>query len=650
MESVLVLIPLALLIGATVNGACALARTRGARLPDGLVSLVACLAPAVAFGASLWLFGDLDSHPESRVSTVVFDWFGAGNIDLPFKLAADHLTAVMMLVVTGIGTLIHIYSTGYMKGDPGYARFFACLNLFTFFMSILVLGGNMPVLFMGWEGVGLCSYLLIGFWWTDSDKAAAGMKAFVVNRIGDAGFLLGMFVLWTTLGTLDFTEMADPTNVDKLTGTTGFFGATVATLAGILLFVGATGKSAQMPLYVWLPDAMAGPTPVSALIHAATMVTAGVYMIARMSFVYGLSPVAQGLVVLVAGFTCLFAGVMAMTQFDIKKVLAYSTISQIGYMMIGVGTGFIGAGIFHVVTHAFFKASLFLGAGTVINQCHHEQDMRKMGGLARRMPWTCLTMVVAAAAMAGIPPLSGFFSKDEVLWRAFSSGTLPGKMAWLFGMLCAGCTGFYMFRLVFMTFAGTYRGHHPPKEAPAVMTVPQGLLAVGAVFVGFLGVPHILGGHDQFGTYVNAVVPAFAMPEAHHGSGSEMAVEWALMIWSVLFGVSGICTAWWLYIRRPDLPGRIVARIPRLYARVNDKFRVDEFYVRTVVDPTRRAAQRFWSDRVDQGVIEGIINGLGRFARGLGGWLSRGQAGLIRAYVAMMVVGVLVFLLTMLGS
>jgi NADH-quinone oxidoreductase subunit L len=653
MEAALVLIPVLLLAGAAVNAAVSVARARGVRVDDRLVSASGVLAPVLAFLASVRVVGDVDHTPDRYLSVRLFDWFGAGGLDAGFKLSADHLTCVMLLVVTGVGSVIHIYSLGYMKGDPGYARYFACLNLFTFFMSLLVLAGDLLVLFVGWEGVGLCSYLLIGFWWTDEVKAAAGMKAFVVNRIGDAGFLLGMLLLWSTAGTLDFRAlqafMGTEAGREAMLGASGIFGVTVATLAGCLLFLGATGKSAQIPLYVWLPDAMAGPTPVSALIHAATMVTAGVYMVARMNFLYALSPFGQGVICVVAGLTCLLAALMAMTQHDIKKVLAYSTISQIGYMMIGVGTGFVGAGMFHVVTHAFFKGALFLGAGSIITMCHHEQDLRHMGGLGRKMPWTCAAMTVSAAAMAGIPPLSGFFSKDEVLWRAFSADTLPATLSWIFGFLAAGCTGFYMFRLIFLAFAGSYRGHAHPAEAPLSMTLTQGALAAGAMVIGFLGVPHLLGGHDFFGHYVSAVVPAWAAPkEAAHPAGG-LAVEWSLMVWSVMVGVAGISAAWWFYIRRKDLPEKLRARFGRAHHLVHGKFFVDEAYMSGIVSPVESAAESFFHRKVDLGLIDGLINGLGRLFRSLGSALSRVQGGFVRSYVAVMVAGLLLLLLTLLS-
>ncbi len=651
MGTALSLIPLALLAGAALNGFFSLWSAKGRSVSRTLVHVVACAAPLFAFAMAIQVWRGL-GEAGGRITTQWFEWIAVGDLRIGLDLTADPLTCVMLLVITGIGSLIHIYSTAYMHEEEGFARYFSALNLFTFFMTILVLGKNLAVLFVGWEGVGLCSYLLIGYWWKDSEKATAGMKAFVVNRVGDFGFLIALFLLWRTAGTLDFAGIqayaTSEAGRSTLLGPSGILGASVATLIGLLLFWGATGKSAQIPLYVWLPDAMAGPTPVSALIHAATMVTAGVYMVARLNFLYALSPVAQGTIMVVAGVTSLFAGVMALAQTDIKKVLAYSTISQIGYMMLGVGTGYVAAGMFHVVTHAFFKAALFLGSGSVIHACHHEQDMRHMGGLRKKMPWTCAAMTLSAAAMAGVPPLSGFFSKDEILWRAFSHGTMAGKIGWLCGFLGALLTAFYMFRLIFMTFGGSYRGHAHPHEVPKPMWMTQGTLALGSAIVGFLGVPHILGGHDIFGHYLAPIIPDFAQPNAAHGEHA-IAVEWSLMAWSVVMGLAGISAAWWAYVKKPELPGRITAKIPKLHALVRDKFRVDEAYTATVVRPTESLARQVVLRGVDQGLIEGIVNGLGSVARLLGRVLSFGQTGLLRGYVGIMILGALLLLLSVLG-
>jgi NADH-quinone oxidoreductase subunit L len=644
------LIPLALLAGAALNGLLSLLSVRGRRILEPLVALIAIAAPVSALAAALHVFGDVSHLPSGRIEVELFDWIAAGSVNIDMKLVADNLTCVMLLVITGIGSLIHIYATAYMHGDEAYPRFFACLNLFTFFMTMLVLGSSLPVLFLGWEGVGLCSYLLIGFWWKDAKNSAAGMKAFVVNRIGDAGFLLGMFLLWQTAGTLEFDGLrrfAEGAGAAAAFGAdSGVFGASVATLACLLLFVGATGKSAQIPLFVWLPDAMAGPTPVSALIHAATMVTAGVYLVARLAFLFSFSATALATVMVIGGATCFFAGLMAVRQNDIKKVLAYSTISQIGYMMIGVGTGWPNVGMFHVVTHAFFKAALFLGAGSVIHACHHEQDMRHMGGLIKKMPLTAIAMTLAAAAMAGVPPLAGFFSKDEVLWRAFATGTDAGMFAWVCGMLGAACTGFYMFRLIFMTFGGSYRGHAHPHEVPGRMWATQGLLALGSVGIGFLAVPHILGGHDLFGSYVNQVLPLWAQPAPAHG---EAATEWLLMGTSTALGLLGIAAAWLCYIRNPRLPDACARTFPRTAKVLEGKFFVDEAYDAGVVRPLEKASQGFFHKLLDRGLIDGLVNGTAALAQGMGSVLRHGQTGLVRTGIGLMLAAVAALLLLLLG-
>jgi NADH-quinone oxidoreductase subunit L len=493
MDSPLVLVPLFLLAGALFQALLSFRSAHGPGPNEKTLGLAATVAPVLSFLTTCGLLTKLESR--GTLEQTLWTWIKSGSVDVELTLRMDRLTAVMLLVITGVGALIHLYSTAYLKGEPGYARYFACLNLFTFFMTLLVLGGDLLTLFIGWEGVGLCSYLLIGFWWKDEEKAAAGMKAFVVNRVGDAFFLLGGFLLWRAAGTLDLAKIhalvQTPEFAEKLLAPAGLLGFSLVTLICLCLFMGATGKSAQVPLYVWLPDAMAGPTPVSALIHAATMVTAGVYLIARLNGLFALSPAAQSVIMVVAGVTCILAAGMALVQTDIKKVLAYSTVSQLGYMFVGVGSGAIAAGMFHVVTHAFFKACLFLGAGSVIHALHHEQDLRKMGGLRRKLPVTFLTMLVAAAAMAGVPPLSGFFSKDEILWKAFEHKG-AGLFAWALGTVSAACTAFYAFRLIFMTFFGRYRGRDGVHDAPKAAHAPA---AAGAHGHG----AHAHGAHSHSG-------------------------------------------------------------------------------------------------------------------------------------------------------
>jgi NADH-quinone oxidoreductase subunit L len=665
---------------------------RGCR--KGVVSLVSCGAVLASAVIAWMLAADLWGIAEPERRRIVADlgpWIfvpgledGALSVLVRHRLVVDPLTAVMILVVSNIGFLIHLYSTGYMAEERRYARYFAFLNLFTGFMLILVMASNLLLMFVGWEGVGLCSYLLIGFWFEKKENAAAGMKAFIVNRVGDFGFTVGVLTLFVALGntgvwTLEFADLREHAGALS-TGT--------ATLVGILLFVGATGKSAQIPLYVWLPDAMAGPTPVSALIHAATMVTAGVYMVARMGFLYAMAPAALAVVASVGALTALFAGTIGIAQNDIKKVLAYSTVSQLGFMFLGVGVGAFAAGIFHLFTHAFFKACLFLGSGSVIHGMGGEQDIRKMGGLKKKMPWTFWTFLLASLAIAGVPPLAGFFSKDEILWRAFSSGVLPGWLAvccWGMGAVAAACTAFYMTRLVVKTFLappawahggpgaghghgqdhGHGHGHGEPHECPWSMRIALVALAAGSVFVGFLGVPHVL--HvlhvptDLFGRWLEPVVQAPV--EAHdwrHGPG----LEYSLMGASVLIALGGIGAALVLYGKKGGAPARAFAeRHPGLYRLVLDKYRVDEAYDRAVVQPLLALNEQ--AGRFDNGVIDGAVNGTaqagaalsngtgafdnevvdgavnasGRATQALGRQVRRIQTGNIRQYLTAAVVG-----------
>ena len=649
MQALVASIPLVLLAGATALGGIALARTRGFRISDRTVSLLGCLAPTIGFVLSLVLFSRLGDEP---VRVEGWQWMAAGNFSVDVSLAVDHLNMVLLLVITGIGSLIHGYSTGYMKGDPAYARYFCYLNLFMFFMLVLVTAENLPLLFVGWEGVGLSSYLLIGFWWKDLTNARAGMKAFLVNRIGDAGFVLGMLLVYKTAGTLSFEGLAQfvADHPDAFLKGTGVFGITLATASGLLMFLGATGKSAQVPLYVWLPDAMAGPTPVSALIHAATMVTAGVYLLARLDFLFAMSHTVVVTVSMVGALTAVFAATIAVTQTDIKKVLAYSTISQLGYMFVAVGLGAVSVAIFHLVTHAFFKACLFLGSGSVIHAMSGGQDMTKMGGLRRRMPVTFLTMSVAALAMTGIPPLAGFFSKDEILWRAFSSDVGTGWFLWVLGVLAAFCTAFYMGRLIILTFFGRCRADEETKahihESPRSMTSVLVILAVGSAFVGLLGVPHFLGGHNLFGHYVDVSVTTAT--EVVH-DGGKVAVEFALAFFSVLIAVVGLFLAWRFYVKDPETPARLAKRHEGLYELVRDKYRVDEFYDDTVVKPIERVAQDTLFQRIDRSIIDRTVNRVGSFFRGLGGWVAASQTGSVRLYVAVMIGGVLLVMLTLLS-
>jgi NADH-quinone oxidoreductase subunit L len=595
----------------------------GRRLPIAAVS-VACvgsvfLSMCFAFGA-IW---QLLSRPvaERVVSYNLFDWVpagvmhtNAGNVmrfNVPWGVLMDPLTAVMLLVVTGVGFLIHVYSVGYMGHEGGYYRFFGYLNLFMFSMLVLVTANNLLLLFVGWEGVGLCSYLLIGFYFLRKSAADAGKKAFIVNRIGDAGFILGLFLMLGTLGTIQFTELGPAIAAGHFE-----MGDASLTAIALLLFVGATGKSAQLPLYVWLPDAMEGPTPVSALIHAATMVTAGVYMIARTNAVFSMAPKALAVVAVIGCATSIFAATMGLVQNDIKRVLAYSTVSQLGYMFLACGVGAFTAGVFHLMTHAFFKALLFLGSGSVIHSLSGEQDMRKMGALWAKIPKTAWTFLIASVAIAGIPPLAGFVSKDAILGHAFEYN----KLLWLLGFITAGMTAFYMFRLVNMTFFGKSRVHHDVEhhihESPGSMTVPLMILAVLSVIGGWVGWPTSLGGSDHFSKFLEPVMAkhAEAGAEAATEAASGNSMEYLLMLLSVAIACGGIWLAYRWYIQRPEVPGKIAAASPFLYRLLYNKYYVDQIYDAMFVNRMKDLALTLG------GFDVGVINGLGVDGTG---WLTR---------------------------
>ncbi len=604
------------------------------------IHYVACLAPFGSFLISLVALKRLlDLPPELRLlKDTVTTWIASGDFTAQLSFSIDPLSSVMTLVVTGVGFLIHVYSIGYMHGDRGYGRYFAYLNLFMAMMLVLVTGDNLLLLFLGWEGVGLCSYLLIGFWYEDPEKAYAGIKAFVVNRIGDFGFLIGLLLLFWSLGqqgvwTIDFTDIARHVHL---------LSPGVITAVCLLLFMGAMGKSAQFPLYVWLPDAMAGPTPVSALIHAATMVTAGVYMVARMNFLFSASSFAMHWVAWFGAFTALMAATIGICQNDIKKVLAYSTVSQLGYMFVGVGVGAYAAGIFHLMTHAFFKALLFLGAGSVMHAMGGETDIQKMGGLRKKMPATFWTFMIATLAICGIPPLSGFFSKDEILWKAFSS-SVGSLWLWLTLWIGAAVTSFYMFRLVFLTFFGKARDEHlaaHAHESPRVMTIPLILLAVGAAIAGFLGVPESWGlGHNLFERFLEPVVGGHGGTEA---AVHAHALEFLLMGLSIGVAGLGLLGAFVLYSARRDLPVRIAKRLPRLYRIVLNKYYVDELYDLLFVRPIRRASERILWKVVDVFVIDdGLVNGSARVIAAAGGILRRMHTGDLQGYAFAMTLGIL---------
>ena len=610
----LTLIALAPLAGFLLNGLL------GQRLGKTFVSVVGCALPLAAFALTLAAVVELESRGAPIVE-VVYTWAVIGGVEFEIAFYFDRLTAVMALVVTGVGSLIHIYSTGYMHEDRSYARYFAYLNLFLFFMLVLVLGRSLLVKFVGWEGVGLASYLLIGFWFQDEDKAAAGKKAFIVNRIGDAGFLLGMFLLYTLTGTLDVDRInaafAEPTPQMLA----------LASTAGVLLFIGACGKSAQIPLHVWLPDAMAGPTPVSALIHAATMVTAGVYLVARLSGLYDSAPAASAVVAGVGVATALLAATIAVVQTDIKKVLAYSTVSQLGLMFVAAGVGAYAVAIFHVVTHAFFKACLFLGAGSVIHALSGEQDVRKMGGLARRIPITFVTFAVATAAIAGIPPLAGFYSKDAILWYSFASSAGGSTVLWALASATELLTSFYMFRLLWLTFFGRSRMsaevEHHVHESPLSMTGVLAPLALLSAIGGFIAVPQFLGAQWPLPAILEARAPFY----------------WPLIGLAVAIGFGGLALAAFFYAGDGARAARVQERFGALHRLLSAKYYVDEFYERTLHQPLLWLSDRVFLGLGDRRLLDGSLDGLAAFAVRVAGQLGRIQTGNLQLYLLLAMIG-----------
>jgi NADH-quinone oxidoreductase subunit L len=643
------------LLGFVLNAALAFVRPGAKRA----VSVIGVGVLVAAFAVGLALFAGLaGAHAEEPLVVTYWSWIPAGNLKLDFALQLDQLSAMMLLVVTGVGSLIHLFSVGYMREDPGYARYFAYLNLFVFFMLVLVLGASFPLMFVGWEGVGLCSYLLIGFWFTEKVNADAGRKAFIVNRIGDAGFLIAMFLLYRQLGALDFVEVfrAAP-NVLAL-------GGGAVTAITLFLFLGCTGKSAQIPLFTWLPDAMQGPTPVSALIHAATMVTAGVYLVARCNVLFALAPLSSSVVAGVGVLTALFAATIALKQWDIKRVLAYSTISQLGYMFLGVGTGAYAAGIFHLTTHAFFKALLFLGSGSVIHAMHHAlhkahshedaQDMRNMGGLKAAMPWTFALMWVATLAIAGIPPFSGFFSKDEILAAAFArggagAGDTVWYLYWVMGLVAALLTAFYMTRLMLYTFHGPNRTGDAARphlhEAPWIMTGPLVALGVLSVLGGLINWPALFGGGAWLHHWLEPVTAGATALLPHHELSH--AVEWVLVGVAVALGGAGVYGAFRLLNPARMKPAR--EAVPEAgFAKVLwRKWYVDEIYDAAVVRPLMWVSRNIFWKTVDQGLIDGVgVNGSARVARVLGWIGSRLQTGQVGAYVVIFVLGAALVLYT----
>jgi len=690
----LLLIPLLPFAGFLFNA------TLGRRLAKSISGGVACLAIVAAFLISLMaVLGLQNAAGPHALRQVVFTWLPSGDLQIPFELYLDPLSSLMILVITGIGSLIHIYSTGYMhdESDSEFARYFSYLNLFASFMLVLVLGANMPVMFIGWEGVGLCSYLLIGFWFTKKSAADAGKKAFIVNRIGDFGFVLAMLLLFTTFTTLDFQQLAVAVSSHAIE-TTSWGVITVATM---LLFLGATGKSAQIPLYVWLPDAMEGPTPVSALIHAATMVTAGVYMIGRNAVLFTHAPHTLAVVAGIGVATALMAGTIGLVQNDIKRVLAYSTVSQLGYMFLAMGVGAYAAGIFHLYTHAFFKALLFLGSGSVIHALSGEQDLRNMGGLKKYLPITYWTFMIGALAIAGVPLLSGFFSKDEILFRTFSGGH---TLLWAIGIATSLLTATYMFRLVIMAFHGERRhdapaapahpeeeepaahghghaapaahghghggGHGTPHEAPWSMAVPLIILAIGSVVAGYVGVPHALKGNNAIESFLEpsfeaspsvpsrtasaagGALQTVAVQEPRteppggesHAPAADEATELTLMGISVGIAFAGIGIAFFFWQRNRQMADSLANQFGGLYRLLLNKYYVDELYDAAIVQPIKLLSTGALWKGVDAGLIDGTVNGVGSLVRVGSNRLRRVQTGSVRTYAASLFLGVALIL------
>jgi NADH-quinone oxidoreductase subunit L len=635
MSQLALLIPLFPLIGVIVNTLFA------RRWKEWVVGWFGSAMVGASLVLSVATYITLLGMQESarQFQQVLFDWIRIGTFHAPATLLVDQLSCVMILVVSGVSFLIHIYSIGYMRGDPGFRRYFVFLNLFVFFMLLLVLGNNFVLMFIGWEGVGLCSYLLIGFWYTDEAKATAGKKAFIVNRIGDFGFLLGIFLIWNVFGTVQFHEI-----IPRMVSFP--IGSTTVTAICLLLFLGAIGKSAQFPLYVWLPDAMAGPTPVSALIHAATMVTAGVYMVARANFFYSMAPVALEVVAIIGAGTAVFAATIGLVQNDIKKVLAYSTVSQLGYMFLACGVAAYATAIFHLMTHAFFKSLLFLGSGSVIHSMSGEQDIRQMGALKGKMPTTYWTFLVATLAISGIPGFSGFFSKDEILWKTFQT---QHYTLWILGVVGAFFTAFYMFRLLYLTFHGKFRGsktqEHHLHESPLVMTVPLIILAMLALIGGYIGLPPALGGTNAFEQWLHPVfkqtTEAHAiLGEVYHEAG---AMEYLVMLVSVVVALLGIWLAYSGYLRQAAWPGRLSKGV--IYNTVLNKYYVDQIYDTLLSQPIVKVSEGM-AQGFDLGVIDGLVNGVAAFFGWVAGGLRRVQTGFVQNYALFTALGILLILVS----
>ena len=660
------IIPLLPLAGAAINGLL------GKRFSKTLVNTIALGSTALAFAYALWVAAQFSGMPASHIPYVEThsSWITTGDFSVNYGFYLDQLSLVMLLIVTGVGFLIHIFSVGYMEHEGGYYRYFAYLNIFMFFMLMLILADNYLQMFVGWEGVGLASYLLIGFWFLKKSAADAGKKAFITNRVGDFGFLIALFLLIKHFGTLQYDGVFKAVSAYPVETTTGLLSA-----IGLLMLFGATGKSAQIPLYVWLPDAMEGPTPVSALIHAATMVTAGVYMVARSHAIFDRGPNALLAVAVIGTLTAIFAASIGMAQQDIKKVLAYSTVSQLGYMFMGCGVAAYGAGIFHLMTHAFFKGLLFLCSGAIIHGLGGEQDMRRMGGLRKFMPYTFWCMTIATFTIAGFPPLAAFFSKDEILWKTWASGN---RVLWLIGVIAAGMSSFYMFRLWFLTFFGEYRGpgpetgshgqdadtqhvghsgavhgakgahaaggshgHGAPHESPWVMVAPLIILAVFCVIGGWIGIPEAMGGSNHFEHFLAPVFEAAAAAPAPQAAAplENSSTELLFSAISVAAALIGFLIAWYLYYKRTDLPAKLAKSLGGLYTLVLDKYRIDELYSAVFIRPLVAASTYIFWKGMDRGLIDGAADGSAAAAQEVSDEMRRMQSGNIRSYAGWVAVG-----------
>lgn len=637
----IVALPLA---GAAINALIAVGTAkREVGAYRSLVSFVGVLLPMLAFASAAAIFATMSSFEGADPSFItgpLIRWAVTPTLVIDIGLRIDQLSIVMALMVSGVGSLIHLYSIGYMGHDEGYARYFAELNLFLFFMLVLVLADNLILMFVGWEGVGLCSYLLIGFWFEDIAKARAGTKAFIVNRIGDAFFLAGLFLVYAVMASANAPVGAGYFNFEMMSRYNAYF-VPMATIISLLLFCGAIGKSAQIPLYVWLPDAMAGPTPVSALIHAATMVTAGVYMVVRLNFIFALSPVALSVVASVGAATALYAATMGLTQTDIKKILAYSTISQLGYMFLAAGVGAFSAAIGHLITHAFFKALLFLCAGSVIHAMGGSQDIRNMGGLRYKMPVTCWTFVIAAMAISGIAPASGFFSKDAILWQALERGQY---VLWAVGFIAAGLTAFYIFRAVGMVFFGgtnvpaeRYKKIH---ESPTSMLIPLMALAFLSLLGGVIEVPEILGGADRLGRWLSGLI---AYETGHAPDESVKAREIVVMVITLLWSLHFTVLGWVIYAQKREWPDAIARKLGFVYRLVANKYYVDEIYDFLIVRPLNRVSTKVLWQTVDDTFVDGL--GVHGTARMVGVWaniVSMAQTGVLQQYLLYFLIGAVV--------